>query len=325
MKRIVVFLRKKSEGLNSIEELAYTIFQHIENVNLVILPYSSKSLSDMFLNIIYAIKNRGDVNHVFSPSENYILPFLKGYKVTTIHDVGTALSSPSKIIRLFRKLVTFTIPLFFVQKIVCISNYTKQELLAIYKCHCRKMHVIYNPYNPAFTYSEKEFNTHSPMILHIGTAARKNLLRVIEALSEMNCKLWIVGKLNSELLTALKLFKIDYSNEVDVPFERIVELYNQCDIVSFPSIYEGFGMPVIEANATGRVVLTSNRASIPEVAGDAAYYVDPLNIDSIKKGFLDLTTKGDLRERLIRNGRKNILRFKIDKIVDQYRSLYNQI
>ena len=187
------------------------------------------------------------------------------------------------------------------------------------------MHVIYNPYNPAFTYSEKEFNTHSPMILHIGTAARKNLLRVIEALSEMNCKLWIVGKLNSELLTALKLFKIDYSNEVDVPFERIVELYNQCDIVSFPSIYEGFGMPVIEANATGRVVLTSNRASIPEVAGDAAYYVDPLNIDSIKKGFLDLTTKGDLRERLIRNGRKNILRFKIDKIVDQYRSLYNQI
>lgn len=323
MKRVVVFLRKKTEGLNSIEELAYTIFQYIENVDIVVLPYSCRSISGMFLNILYAIKKQGDINHVLSPSENYILPFLRGSKITTIHDVGTILSSPSKVIRSFRKFTSLTFPLFFVHKIICISNYTKQELLAMYKKHSKKTYVIYNPYNPAFTFSSKIFNTECPMILHIGTATRKNLLRVIEALLGVHCKLWIVGKLNEEQMNALNHCRIDYINEVDVPFDRIVQLYNQCDIVSFPSLYEGFGMPIIEANATGRVVLTSKKSSIPEVAGDAAYYIDPLSVDSIRKGFLNLITDKDLRERLIENGGRNVLRFCIDEVVASYRSLYN--
>ena len=101
--------------------------------------------------------------------------------------------------------------------------------------------------------------------------------------------------------------------------------YQSCDLVSFISTFEGFGMPIIEANSVERVVLTSNISSMPEVAGEAALLVDPFDIAAIRNGIQRIINDGQLREQLIQAGRKNKLRFQSGTIAQQYYNLYKKI
>lgn len=160
------------------------------------------------------------------------------------------------------------------------------------------------------------------MILHIGTAKRKNLPNVIRALNGISCHLHIVGVLDEEQSELLVENKIEYSNEADVSFDTIVQRYQECDIVSFPSLYEGFGMPVVEGNACGRPVLTTRRGAIPEVAKDSVLYVDPTNIEDIRCGFVSLINDDNLRNTLVDKGLANASRFSIGSIAAQYKRVY---
>ncbi|MFQ6933472.1 glycosyltransferase [Alistipes putredinis] len=110
---------------------------------------------------------------------------------------------------------------------------------------------------------------------------------------------------------------------MDIPFQNIIRLYQECDIVSFPSLYEGFGMPIIEANATGRVLLTSKITSIPEIAANTAHYINPYDVSSIRKGFQKLISDDKYREKLILRGIANAKRFTIKHITEEYENIYN--
>ena len=102
-------------------------------------------------------------------------------------------------------------------------------------------------------------------------------------------------------------------------------MYQSSNLVTSVSTYEGFGLPILEANAVGRPVITSNIASMPEVGGEAVYYVDPHNVDDIRKGILELIQNADLRDCLIKKGLENIKRFKPEVIAAQYCELYENI
>ena len=277
-----LFLRKKSTGLNSIEELAYSLASRISGLKVITLPEHGNTWKGIIRNIRFAQKHQGDINHIFSPEIAYISLFLKGNVILTWHEI---------------KQITPRVK--------------------------NKISIVYNPYNEVIHFHPKEFRKENPHILHIGTGMRKNLLRTIKALRNIPCTLIIVGILKQEHIEQLKKNHIQYKNYLDIPFQNIIRLYQECDIVSFPSLYEGFGMPIIEANATGRVLLTSKITSIPEIAANTAHYINPYDVSSIRKGFQKLISDDKYREKLILRGIANAKRFTIKHITEEYENIYN--
>lgn len=111
----------------------------------------------------------------------------------------------------------------------------------------------------------------------------------------------------------------------NLSFEELLEKYIESDMLIFPSLYEGFGMPILEAQTVGRVVVTSNVTSMPWVSGGGACLVDPFSISSIREGILRVIREPYYRESLIENGLRNIKRFDPDLISNSYLNLINKI
>jgi glycosyltransferase involved in cell wall biosynthesis len=118
----------------------------------------------------------------------------------------------------------------------------------------------------------------------------------------------IVSKYIKENDLDRRVIKIGFVDEDDLP-----KIYNLADLLLFPSLYEGFGLPILEAQACGCPVLTSNVTSCPEVAGDGAHIVDPYSVDEIRDGILKIIKDNNYKEQLIKKGFENIKRFSWEK------------
>lgn len=176
-----------------------------------------------------------------------------------------------------------------------------------------------------FTPAPKRFSTQEPLILQVGTGANKNLERVVEALSGLKCRMNILGTLPATQKAILERHGIRYSNAQNATDTEVVEAYNASDMVVFASTYEGFGLPIIEANATGRPVVTANVLSMPEVAGSAACLVDPYDVASIRRGILRVIDDASYRQSLIEAGFENVKRFSAKAIAGEYVKLYREL
>ena len=317
----VLFLRKKLKGQNSMEELAYTLVKHIPGLELCVLPCYSTSFIGMIKNSIYAYKHKGDVNHIFSITDAYLCLVLPGRKIVTCHDVGT-LGSLSFYGRIAARIFWVYLPSLFWNVCTCISGQTAKELCRLVPWSRRKIEIIYNPLNPLFIPSLRPIND-PPVVLHVGTAKRKNLLNVIEALKGIKCKLIIVGILFPEQEKALK--QVDYQWQIysDISVEEMVALYGSADIISFPSSYEGFGMPVVEGNAVGRIVIAGDIPVLHEVSGEAACFVNPSDIKLLHESFEKIISDSAYREKICELGLINAKRFEITNIANQYTRIYS--
>lgn len=244
----------------------------------------------------------------------------------TIHDCVTLHNehTPQWLKRMVYKF-WYEKPLRRLRKITCISEATRKDIVQFFPWVDEKLIVIPNSVGTEFMPCPKLFNAEMPMILHIGTRCNKNLERVIEALEGIHCKLLIIGKLNDRQSSLLEKWRINFENRFHITDEEIVAAYQEADIISFPSLFEGFGMPIIEGQAVGRPVLTSDREPMRSVAGEGACLVDPESVESIRNGFIKLIEDSTYRDIVNTAGIKNAKEYDIVAVSDAYASIYNNL
>lgn len=319
-----IFYRKKREGVNSIESVFAAIDSKLIPHENIKLPLEGASPTILLKNCRFAHNNKGGRNHITGDTQYAVLGTGR-HTLLTIHDVGSAFTG-NWLKRQYVKLLWFWLPTLVAKHISVISTATKTDVLKLCPWCKNKISVIHNPYNLAFEGDEKEQMERVPRILHIGTKPNKNLERTIDALKDIDCVLVIIGKLSDNQGDLLKTNRIKFENAYDIPFEQLVEEYRKCDIVSFPSTFEGFGMPIIEAQAAMRLVLAGDIPVLRDVAGEnGALFVNPNDVNDIKNGFLKLMKDENIRHELVTNGKENIKRFHPSRIADEYNAIYETL
>lgn len=324
----VNYIFRNSRVGYSIQTVFQTVIDAVQGqvaVRETFLPSPFVSVVSILRNGIYARlhQSKNEVSHV-TGDVHYLLYFLKkGKTVVTVHDIMYYHYLKGIKKKIWKKLYIDSLKK--AAYVTFISEFAKQQVLKEINLSDEKVAVIPNAVDPAFVCVPKEFNAECPKILHIGTLERKNLARTIEALYGVPCQLRIIGKLNEATMNLLQKSGVTYSIASNLTLAEIVEEYRQADIVNFPSTFEGFGMPIIEGQATGRIVVTSNISPMKEVAGEGAYLVDPYSVDSIKKAYTDILSNSSLREMLLKKGKENVKKYEIKEVARQYMSIYTSI
>ncbi len=329
MKTVHYFYRHPYQLYFSIEKLFNGISAQINSSNAgfeiktFTLPFMV-GFGNIWKNIRFVKQHQGQINHITGDAHYAILGCDKNaFNVLTVHDcVLLTQISKTNLRYWFIKWVWYSLPVKKANVITVISENTKRDLINYTGCHPDKIVVIENYLDSKFSFSPHIFNEQRPTILFIGTAANKNLNRLIEALNGMPVFLQIVGHISEEQRALLSRNGLGYAIDAQLSIDALIGKYQTCDLLAFPSIYEGFGLPIIEAQATGRVVLTSNLSPMKEVAGNGACLIDPLSIESIRNGMERIIGDKSFRDNLVELGKENAQRFELKQVAENYLAIY---
>ncbi|HMH35268.1 MAG TPA: glycosyltransferase family 1 protein [Puia sp.] len=329
LKKRIVYIFRKPDRFYSIEHVFGLIAKEIESggemeVTRVSLPQAGLNRSSFFGNRQFIRQLEADLFHV-TGDVHYVSLFLPAKKtMLTIHDCNFMYNARGIKKWLLHKLL-LRWPIGRSRWITTISEATKRDIIRFTGCLPEKIRVIPNPVSNRIAYQPKIFNKQKPDILFFGTTMNKNLNRVGPALAGISCVLHIIGKIDLPERRMLEGHQIEYRNYLDLSEDDMISTYASTDFLLFPSTFEGFGMPIIEAQKTGRAVVTSNLSPMKEVAGAGAILVDPENIDSIREGVLRVIGDESTREDIIAKGLENVRQFDVKKIAGQYLALYKEM
>lgn len=327
---VTLFFRKPhTTGSFSIESSFAQMIRHFPEDGIFAikgytLNHFSQGIISRIRGAIESYRHRSQINHITGDIHYITLALPPGRTILTIHDCGF-MRHPSRVVRQILKWLWLDLPVHHCRHITAVSGATRQEIIQYTGCNPDKVVVIPTVISNIYSISDKKFNSERPRILHIGMANNKNFGRHVAALTGIDCELHIVGKLEPEHITLLNDNGVRYVSQFNLTQDEMVKAYAECDILLFASTLEGFGMPIIEAQATGRAVVTSNISSMPEVAGAGACLVDPFSIESIRRGLQRVIHDGEYRSSLITAGFRNAERFSPDTIARQYESLYQRV
>jgi len=299
---------------------------------------------------IQAKNNQGIINHILDQSYAHLLNVIDSQRtVITVHDLIPILAWKGVIPGLsyphFPLLYKLTVAsLSKARAIIAVSNSTKDDLITHCGLNASSITVVHNGIDSrfcSFSNEKRKFlrdrfgfpdrNTH--IILITGIQSYKNHLVSFQVISKLqhttntNVQLVWLGADNEMCKEYSK--NVNLLNSViplsNLSFEQLVELYNSVDCLLFPSLYEGFGLPPLEAMACGTPVVTSNVASIPEVVGDAAITLSPDDVDGLTVAVKNMLENETLRNDYIKRGFTNANRFTWERCASNVLPLYKKI
>ncbi len=325
--RVTHFMRRPRPADFSVENVFRDVQEFLPSdidVSVAMCPHMSSGLLPRITNIAAARKLQGDVNHVTGDVTYLALGLDRRKTITTFLDCHS-LERLGGVRRELLRYLWFELPIRMSKLVTVISYATGDRLRELVRCPADKVRVVYIPVSQKFRHVPKEFDESKPTVLHIGTRQNKNLDRHVAALAGIPCRLVVIGPLSDEQLAMLEASGIEYENCVRVPFDEVIRRYIECDFLLFASTYEGFGMPIVEAQSIGRPVITSNVWSMPEIAGDGAVLVDPYDTQGIAEAVRRVIADRKYREELVLRGLENAQRFDRSAISASYADLYREV
>ncbi len=322
-------------------------------------------IPDRYLNILwyrwrlplYATYFTGQVDIYHGP--DFVLPPLNGKlrKVVTVHDLAF-LEHPEYAVPELRAYLTKVVPeaVASADIVAAVSQATGQTLIKHFKTPAEKITVIPNGIRPSFRRitdpillgaTRHKYGLKHPLVLGVGTLEpRKNHLGLIKAFYQAQASGgkgkkqqrpamlalaggpgWLYDE-TRQLVAELKLEKkVRFLGRVSEL--ELITLYSLADVFAFPSFFEGFGVPPLEAMACGAPVITSNTSSLPEVVGDAALLVDPHNTNELAHAVTRLIEDEQLREELRQKGYQQVKQYtwpnSARKMLSVYEALYKEV
>jgi len=323
--------------------------EHIDQLGPNFTPFAIRSgnysLGEQLAVPFALARAKADLFH----APHYVLPMLTPCRsIVTIHDCIHLMFPeylPGRIAHVYARLAGW-IATNRSARILTVSETSKRDILRLFSVEPSKVDVIYNAIDDSFnrTISEQQiqrvrerYQLHERFILYSGNVKpHKNIERLIDAFHRLrqmgfnDIKLLITGSEVSRYAT-LRRAVHHYHLHQHVRFlgflssETLAVLYRSADAFAFPSLYEGFGLPPLEAMASGTPVLTSNVSSLPEIVQDAALLVDPYDPSDIAQGLRQLLSDDRLRSQLIANGRKRVTMFSWEASVKRVLATYYRV
>ncbi len=286
-----------------------------------------------------AKKHKVDILH--SPA-NMAPLFYHGKSLVHIHDL-CFIVNPQWYSFSFRNWYRFVIPRIVKKatKVITNSNNSRNDLLQYCPLSVEEIVMIYWAVDDSFLRRalEEHKNIDRPRdnyILYVGSLEpRKNIKMLVDAYilfrkkhPEIKTKLVLIGgesPLFANFTLAIKDFKDDVILKGFVDEAVLPEYYRKANMVVYPSLYEGFGLPPLEAMASGTPVITSRSSSLPEVVGNAALTVEPSDITQLYQAMLQLMTDTSLRKNLIMEGYKRVCSFSWYRVAREILATYHQV
>ena len=310
-------------------------------------PGSLYRITSAFLPLPHRIffNEEKQVTHFFN---YFVPPFVKGKKVVTIHDMAFQVFPETvrkKTLFFLKRTIKNSIRR--ADHIVTVSEFSKQEIMRFYKVPEKKISVVPNGVdferfhlkNSVHNLKQvrEKYNIQGDYFLYLGTLEpRKNLVRLLLAYAMANGenkgfpRLVLAGGkgwMYEEIFQKVKELGLEgqviFTGYVED--EDVAALMRGADVFCFPSLYEGFGMPVIEAMACGTPVLTSNSSSLREIAEGAAVLVDETSVDEIKKGLIMLHKEEMLRLELSQKGVQRASEYSWEQAGERLRKIYMEL
>lgn len=281
------------------------------------------------------------------------LPIYKRFKtVVTVHDL-TPIAFPSAFPRGIKGELKWQMQRFSLKKtnaIITDSQSSKRDIKRFIGVNESKIKVVYLAAGEGFERfkindlrlkkTREKYELPERFLLYVGDVTpNKNLPRLLDAVTELDLPIVMVGK---NLLTTdydkenpwnrdlNRIWEIASKNKKImrlgfVPDEDLVAIYNLAEVFIMPSLYEGFGLPILEAMACGCPVITSKEGSLAEVAGDSAYFVDAYDVEDIKSGIKKVFNDKSLQEELRKKGLINVNKYSWEKTAKETLEVYRQV
>ncbi|MBU1992373.1 MAG: glycosyltransferase family 1 protein [Patescibacteria group bacterium] len=316
-----------------------------ERVKKVLVDAGHYSFAEQTTFLKKLNKEKLDLMHFthFNAPLLYNKPF-----IVTIHDLTLTLFPGQKMTNFTHRMAYHAVIKHAVKKakhVIAVSNNTKNDLGKFLKADTNKVSVVYEGIAPEFKpikghkleLVRGKYDIQKPFLLYTGVfRSHKNLVNLVKAFAvirknyKLDIQLVITGredKYYPEVKNTIE--QLGLQNEIVmpglVPEEDLISLYSTATIYVFPSLYEGFGLPPLEAMQCGTPVVCSNASCMPEVCGDAVLFFNPNDLSDIAEKVHTLYKDKNLQKKLIKKGLEHVQKFSWEKMAKETLKLYNSV